>query len=45
VWVVDGEKLRAVPIVMGISDNRFTEVLEGELEIGQELVTGIEPPA
>jgi HlyD family secretion protein len=44
VWVVDGDKLRAVPIVMGISDNRFTEALEGELEKGQELVTGIEPP-
>jgi HlyD family secretion protein len=45
VWVVDGEKLRAVPIVMGISDNRYTEVLSGDLEKGQELVTGVEPPA
>jgi hypothetical protein len=44
VWVVDGDKLRAVPIVMGISDSRFTEVKSGELKDGELLVTGVKPP-
>ena len=43
-WVVEGDKLRAIPIVMGISDNRFTEVKSGELTEGQQLVTGVKPP-
>ena len=29
VWVVEGDKLRAIPIVMGISDSRFTEIEVG----------------
>jgi HlyD family secretion protein len=45
VWVVEKDnKLRAIPIVMGISDSRYTEVESGELEAGQALVTGIRPP-
>jgi HlyD family secretion protein len=44
VWVLEGEKLRAIPVVMGISDNRFTEVKAGDLTEGQELVTGVKPP-
>ena len=45
VWVVEGDKLRAIPIVMGISDSRYTEVTSGELKEGQQLVTGLKPPA
>lgn len=45
VWVVDGDKLRAIPIVMGISDSKYTEVTSGELKEGQALVTGLKPPA
>jgi HlyD family secretion protein len=44
VWIVEGDKLRAIPVVMGISDNRFTEVVSGELDEGQMLVTGVKPP-
>jgi HlyD family secretion protein len=43
VWIAEGDKLQAVPIVMGISDSRFTEVKSGELAEGQQLVTGIKP--
>ncbi|MEM9587029.1 MAG: efflux RND transporter periplasmic adaptor subunit [Planctomycetota bacterium] len=39
VWVVDGELLRAVEITTGISENRFTELVKGDLEVGDELVT------
>jgi len=42
VWVVDGEHLRAVPIVTGLSDHKFTELVSGEIEEGQKLVTGVE---
>jgi HlyD family secretion protein len=43
VWVAEGAKLRAVPIVMGISDSRFTEIESGELTEGEQLVTGLKP--
>lgn len=41
VWVQEGESLRAIEIVTGLSDNRYTEVVEGDLEVGQKLVTGL----
>jgi HlyD family secretion protein len=44
VWVVDGLKLRAVEILTGLADSRFTELVSGDLKIGDKLVTGIEPP-
>jgi HlyD family secretion protein len=44
VWALDGDKLRAIPVVMGVSDNRFTEIKSGELTEGQLLVTGVKPP-
>jgi HlyD family secretion protein len=40
VFVIDGEKLRAVSIKTGISDNRFTEVTSAELKAGDRVVTG-----
>lgn len=43
VWVVDGELLRAVPVVTGINDSKYTEVVSGELKEGMKLVTGIVP--
>lgn len=42
VWVVDGDKLRAVPIVVGLVDNHHAELLEGELAEGAALVTGLD---
>ena len=43
VWVVDGEFLRAVEIVTGLGDNQYTELVSGEINEGQKLVTGIAP--
>lgn len=43
VWLVDGEYLRAVEVVMGISDNRYTELVSGDVQEGQKLVTGLKP--
>jgi HlyD family secretion protein len=44
VWVAEGELLRAVEVVTGLSDNQYTELVDGELRPGDELVTGIIPP-
>ncbi len=42
VWIEDGLLLRAVPVVVGISDNRqHTQLVSGEIVEGQKLVTGI----
>ena len=43
VWVVDGDFLRAVAVVTGLSDSQYTELESGDLEDGQMLVTGIQP--
>ncbi|MGC4003648.1 MAG: hypothetical protein QM811_11185 [Pirellulales bacterium] len=40
VWVLDGELLRAVPITVGIAEARFTELVQGELKEGDQLVVG-----
>jgi HlyD family secretion protein len=44
VWVVDGDYLRAIEVVTGVSDYKWTELISGDLEEDQELVTGIAPP-
>ncbi|RIK82621.1 MAG: hypothetical protein DCC67_07045 [Planctomycetota bacterium] len=41
VWVRDGDRLRAIEIVTGLSDNRYTEIVEGDLQDGQKLVIGL----
>ena len=43
VWVVEGDSLKAIEVVVGLSDNKCTELAEGPLEEGQELVSGIRP--
>jgi HlyD family secretion protein len=40
VWYVDGEFLRAIEVTIGISDNRFAELVTGEIKPGIELVVG-----
>jgi HlyD family secretion protein len=45
VWVVDGDYLRAVPVVTGLSDNQHTEMKSGRLKAGDPLVTGIRQDA
>ena len=44
VWVIDGEKLKAIEVMAGISDNENTELVSGELKEDTKLVTGIRPP-
>ena len=43
VWVTEGELLRAVEIVTGLSDNKASVLIEGDIQEGQKLVTGIQP--
>jgi HlyD family secretion protein len=42
VWTVDGDKLRAIMVEMGLSDSKYTEAVTGELDEKQELVIGAE---
>ncbi|HJQ78696.1 MAG TPA: efflux RND transporter periplasmic adaptor subunit [Lacipirellulaceae bacterium] len=44
VWVEDGQFLRAVPVVTGLTDLKYSELISGELSEGDVLVTGIKPP-
>ena len=37
VWILEGEKLRAMEVLLGISDYRHAEVVEGEVEAGAEV--------
>lgn len=41
VWIAEDERLRAVEIVTGLSDNSYAEVVSGALEEGQQVVTGM----
>jgi len=41
VWIVDGDKLKAVPVTLGISDGSATEVVRGDLKEGQEVAVGL----
>jgi HlyD family secretion protein len=41
VWVQDGKYLRAVPVLLGLIENQFAEVLEGDLKDGDVVVTGL----
>ena len=42
VWVADGLFLKAVEIEIGLSDSQFTELVKGNLQAGDKLVTGIQ---
>ena len=42
VWVVDGDFLRAIEITIGISGNKYSELIEGDVKPGQKLVSGVE---
>lgn len=43
VWIAEGDFLKAVPVVIGLSDSKHTEMVSGPLVEKQELVTGIKP--
>ena len=40
-WVAVDKKLKAVPLRLGITDGQMTELIEGELEPGTEVVTNV----
>ncbi len=42
VWVIDGDLLKAVKITTGLSDTTATEVVSGDLSVGQSVVTGMQ---
>jgi HlyD family secretion protein len=44
-WVKDGDLLRAVPVTLGLIENRYAELVDGNLDEGQEVVTGVETPS
>jgi HlyD family secretion protein len=43
VWVADELKLRAIEVQTGLSDSRFTELVQGALKLNDKLVIGIQP--
>ncbi|WP_010584513.1 efflux RND transporter periplasmic adaptor subunit [Schlesneria paludicola] len=44
VWIQEGNLLRAVAVSVGLSDSKYSELVEGDLEPGQKVVTGIQQP-
>jgi HlyD family secretion protein len=42
VWIQEGPLLRAVPVTLGLIENRYAELLKGDLTEGQPVVTGTE---
>ena len=40
-WIKDGDHLKAVEVVTGVSDYQFTELISGDVESGQEFVVGL----
>lgn len=41
VWVLRGDEPKLVPLRLGSSDGRFTEVLDGDLREGEKVLTGV----
>jgi HlyD family secretion protein len=41
VWVQEGEFLRAIEVTTGINDNKYTEIVSGDLAPGTKVVTGL----
>ncbi len=42
VWVKGGALLRAVPVTLGLIENQFAELVEGDLAEDQQVVIGVE---
>lgn len=41
VWLMEGGKPKAVPVVTGVTDGGFTELLRGDLKEGQDIIVGM----
>jgi HlyD family secretion protein len=44
VWVKEGQFLRAIPVETGLTDLKYSELLSGDVSVGDKLVIGIKPP-
>ncbi|MBX3443785.1 MAG: efflux RND transporter periplasmic adaptor subunit [Planctomyces sp.] len=42
VWIQEGDLLRAIPVEIGLTDSRFSQVISGDLTEGQALVTRLD---
>ena len=46
-WLYENKQLKSVALRLGVSDGTFSEVIEGDIKEGQEvvtnMVTGLEP--
>ncbi len=46
-WLYENKQLKSVPLRLGVTDGTYSEVLDGDLKEGQEvvvnMVTGLEP--
>ena len=40
VWKLSGGNPKAVPVRTGVSDGVYTEITEGDLKVGQEIIVG-----
>nr|NIP31382.1 hypothetical protein [Candidatus Dadabacteria bacterium]NIQ16068.1 hypothetical protein [Candidatus Dadabacteria bacterium] len=38
IWVIDNNKLKSINIKTGISDDFHTEILEGDVKIGDDII-------
>jgi HlyD family secretion protein len=43
VWVEEGKFLRAIPVITGLTDLKYSELISGELKVGDKLVVGVKP--
>jgi HlyD family secretion protein len=44
VWIEEGDFLKAVEVVVGLTDSQFTEMVSGSLKPGDKLVIGVQQP-
>jgi HlyD family secretion protein len=42
VWVLNDEHLRPIPLKIGLTDKTFSEILDGEIHEGQEVIVGVQ---
>ena len=44
VWVQDGDLLKAVEVIVGLTDSQFTEMVSGSLKPSDKLIIGVQQP-
>lgn len=41
IWNADTKELKRITVLLGVTDTQMSELISGELEVGQEVVTGV----